>query len=354
MMNSSAIKITAGELDRHIDHGIDYLHEHQYPNGEFCCYYSPDDHMKEWCVPDSTVFPASLIAACLMQLRDSPKVKEILSLTAGFLSYQVMRGGVWNFFTKWNPLFQYSPADTDDTVFASYVLKSLQVDFIDNSKLLMDNRNSKGLFYTWFVLRPAMNSNLNFWKIMSRELKRPLKSVLFWFQHESSRNDIDAVVNANILFYFGLNEQTRAVVDYLLRIVADNKEGDSDKWYKNRITFYYFLSRNYKTVKELEPAKEPIIKRIYETVREDGAFGNSAFETALSISTLANFNHRDEQMDRAVDFLFKAQCKSGCWERHVFFYSGHQKAVGWGSEEIVTGYCLEALANYRGLLTIKS
>jgi len=350
-MNSLTSEITPEELTHHINHGIDYLHEHQYPNGEFCCYYSPDDEMKEWCVPDSTVFPASLIAACLLQLRDSPKVKEILSLTAGFLSYQVMRGGIWNFFTKWNPLFKYSPADTDDTVFASYVLKSLQVDFTDNSKLLMANRNSAGLFYTWFVLRPAINADVNFWRIMSRELKRPVKSLLFWFKHESHRNDIDAVVNANILFYFGLNEQTKAVVSYLLKIIEQNEESDSDKWYKNPSTFYYFLSRNYQTVKELEPAKEPIIKRIYQTVKEDGRFGNSVFETALAISTLANFNHWDEQMNKAVRYLLKAQCKSGCWERHIFFYSGHKKTVGWGSEEIVTGYCLEALANYRKLRT---
>ncbi|QNK63160.1 hypothetical protein H7F33_01135 [Pedobacter sp. PAMC26386] len=335
----------------YIDHGIDYLYEHQYPNGEFYCYYAPDDQMKEWCVPDSTVFPASLIAACLLQLRDSAKVKEILSLTAGFLSYQIMRGGVWNFFTKWNPLFKYSPADTDDTVFASYVLKALQVDFTDNSKLLISNRNQSGLFYTWFVLRPTINCSSNYWKIMSRELKRPLKSLLFWFKHESNRNDIDSVVNANILFYFGLNDQTKAVVNYLLEIVEKNKESESDKWYKNPATFYYFLSRNYTTVKELEPAKEPIIKRIYQTARENGSFGNSAFETALAISTLANLNNRDEQMNKAVNFLLKAQCKYGCWERHLFFYSGHKKTVGWGSEEIVTGYCLEALASYRRLLT---
>ncbi|MGY0037932.1 hypothetical protein [Pedobacter sp. NJ-S-72] len=140
------------------------------------------------------------------------------------------------------------------------------------------------------------------------------------------------------------------VVDYLLEIIEKNKEGKSDKWYKNPLTFYYFLSRNYKTVTALEPAKELIIKRIYQTIKEDGRFGNSAFETALAISTLANFNHRDEQMTKAVSFLLKAQCKSGCWERYLFFYSGHTKTVGWGSEEIVTGFCLEALANYRSLL----
>lgn len=145
-MDTLATPYNKEELNRSIELGISYLYEHQYPNGEFCCYYAPDDKMKEWCVPDSTVFPAALIAACLLPMRATfPKADEILSSAAVFLSYQVMRGGVWNYFTKWNPLFKLSPADADDTVFVSYVLKSLGIDFPDNTDILLGNRSSKGV-----------------------------------------------------------------------------------------------------------------------------------------------------------------------------------------------------------------
>ncbi|MBB6498115.1 hypothetical protein [Pedobacter cryoconitis] len=337
-------------LNDSIEMGISYLHEHQLPNGEFCCYYAPDDKMTEWCVPDSTVFPTALISSCLLQLRETPKVAQLLLLASNFLSYQIMRGGVWNFFTKWNPLFKLSPPDADDTVFASWVLKSLGVEFEDNISLLLSNRDHKGLFYTWFVLRPKINTSIRRWKVMARELKRPFSSLLFWSKYESERNDIDGVVNANILFYLGLNQHTKPVVTYLLDIIAQNKEKECDKWYKNPFTFYYFLARNYPAVPELEPAKASIVDRILSTGKTDGSLGNSALDTALALSVLMNFNYRDQPVvDQAAHFLISAQRKPGNWERNIFFYSGPSKTVGWGSEEIVTAYCIEALADYRKL-----
>src|SRR5476651_314809 len=116
------------QVDQAIDLGVGYLHEHQLANGEFIFYYAPDDKMLEWCVPDSTVFSTSIVATCLLQIKDEPKVKEILAGVVTFLQHQMMSGGVWNYFTKWNPLFKYCPADIDDTVFACHILRSLNIE----------------------------------------------------------------------------------------------------------------------------------------------------------------------------------------------------------------------------------
>ena len=332
-------------IDNSIEKGIDYLHEHQYPNGEFCCYYAPDDKMQEWCVPDSTVFPASIIASCLLKLKHHPKVNEILKLTANFLRYQMMTGGVWNFFTKWNPLFKYSPADSDDTAISSIVLNSLGIEFPDNKTILTHSRNSKGLFYTWLVVRPS--TNLRFLKIMARELKRPWKTILFWLKHEVNRGDVDAVVNSNVLYYLGLNDSTKPIINYLLDVIKNNEEELSDNWYKNSILFYYFLSRNYVTIKDLEPAKETILRRLTKLKNLDGSFGKSVFDNALAISTFINFNIKNMEVEQAVHALIKSQSASGNWKRHIFFYAGPSKEVGWGSEEVITAHCIEALHYYR-------
>jgi hypothetical protein len=338
------------KLDNSIQNGIDYLHEHQLPNGEFSCYYAPDDEMKQWCVPDSVVFFTSLIASSMLQLRQNNKVNHILLAAAGFLKYQMMRGGVWNYFTKWNPLFEYSPADIDDTVFASHVLRSLQIDFTSNTAALLANRNTNGLFYTWFIIRPSITFTKTNFAVMARELKRPLKSIIFWKKHQGGRNDIDAAVNANVLFHLGLNENTQTIVKYLLNIITERKETDCDKWYRNPLTLYYFISRNYPYVSQLSEAKDQIIERIYALYKEDGYFGSSALETALAVSTLVNFGYTDDRLKRAVDFLVNTQQESGCWARHIFFYSGPSKIVGWGSEELVTAYCIEALNKYNLLV----
>jgi hypothetical protein len=340
-----------GKLSRSIEFGISYLAEHQLPNGEFCCYYAPDDKMVEWCVPDSTVFPTSLISACLLSVRNHPKVSKILSSAGGFLQYQTMAGGVWNYFTKWNPLFKYSPADADDTVFASYVLQSLGYDIPSNKNHLLANRNSNGLFYTWFILRPTKIKylNLEYIKIIFREIKRPLHTPLFWWKHEATRTDVDAVVNANVLFYLGLSSETRPVIDFLMNIIVAEIEENSDRWYKNPFNLYYFISRNYKKMKELEPVREIIVQRILRSYNVNGSFRSSALETALAISTLLNFDHIDDRIANSIKFLLDSQQPSGCWDRHIFFYSGPSKAVGWGSEEICTAYCIEALEAYRKL-----
>lgn len=345
-----------GGLSPTIKSGVNYLFDHQYPNGEFCCYYAPDDRMLEWCVPDSTIFPTALIASCLLNLRDDPKVAKLLSSSSEFLRYQMMTGGVWNYFTRWNPLFPASPADVDDTAFASFVLRSLGYTIPDNRNHLLANRNSKGLFYTWFVTRRTKFKYINreYLKIMFREFKRPLHTLLFWCKHEASRADIDGVVNANALFYIGVNDETVPVVNYLIDIVTNFNEKNSDNWYKNPFTFYYFLSRNYKSVKDFERIKNIIIERIQQTYNIDGSYNSSALETALAISTLLNFNYAPESMTKSVQFLLDSQKSPGCWDRHILFYSGKSKTVGWGSEEICTAFCIEALQAYRKFLESES
>jgi hypothetical protein len=308
--------------------------------------------MLEWCVPDSTTFPTALISGCLLPLRKHEKVSKLLTSAADFLHYQEMAAGVWNYFTKWNPLFKASPADADDTVFASYVLKALDYEIPCNKKYLLANRNSKGLFYTWFVLRPTKLKYLDsqYLKIMARELKRPLHTILFWWKHEACRSDVDAVVNANVLFYLGLDSETRPVVDFLIKVIDEKKEGNADSWYKNPFTLYYFISRNYKNIKELEPIKEHVVQRTLNSLNADGSFNSSALDTALAVSTLLNFNYTHD-LTSSIRFLLDKQQRSGCWDRQIFFYSGPSEVVGWGSEELCTGYCIEALEAYRSLGT---
>jgi hypothetical protein len=348
-MNTGQVNKLHVRLSISIESGINFLFEHQYPNGEFCCYYAPDDKMVEWCVPDSTVFPTALISTCLLPFKQQGKASNILGSAAGFLKYQMMQGGVWDYFTKWNPLFKYCPADVDDTVFASYVLQELNQDFPNNRSHLLANRNAKGLFYTWFVARSTKRKFLSpgYMKVMFREFKRPIHSLAFWLKHEVSRNDVDAVVNANVLFFLGSDFETKPVIQFLIKVIVNENEADSDSWYKNPFTLYYFISRNYKIIKDFEAIKDLIIARILSYCHADGSFNSSPLDTALAISTLLNFNCKHSSIEQAVDYLLKVQQSSGCWDRRIFFYSGPSKAVGWGSEEITTGYCLEALEAYR-------
>lgn len=333
-------------LEQTILKGVNYLYDHQYPNGEFCCFISDEDEMK-MCIPHSNVFPTSLIAYSLLQLKELPEVREMLEMAAAFLQYQTMRGGVWNNFTILNPLFPICPPDVDSTVCASKVLQALGKNYPDNEALLMANRNHSGLFYTWFTFRPSLVPIKDFWMLNLRALKHPISTFLFWQKTEAGRYDIDAAVNANALFYFGYRNETAPIVDYLMNIIDQEKEADCDLWYRNPFTIYYFFSRTYAAgVVQMEPAGEKIAQRIIKTAKADGSFGEGVLDTALGIITLLNLEADSAHIASAVQYLIHQQKRSGGWLRWAVYYGGPKKQLCYGSEEMTTGFCLEALARY--------
>lgn len=334
-------------IENAIRKGVWFLYDHQYPNGEFCCYICPDDEMK-MCVTHSNVFPTSLIANSIFDLRYIPEVNEILDKAAAFLQYQAMRGGTWNNFTILNPLFPICPPDVDNTACAAIVLQKLGKDFEDNKTLILANRNDEGLFYTWFTWRTRYNPIKTYWLLSLRALKHPIDTCMFWRKTEATRYDIDAVVNANVLFYLGLNKNTAPVLKYMLDIIEKGKESDCDLWYRNPFTIYYFFSRNYKAgCAELEPAAQTIKERILLTAKADYSLGESILDTALGIISLINCGDNSTTLDKAVDHLVGHQNRSGAWQRWGVYYGGPKKLQTYGSEEMTTGFCLEALALYR-------
>lgn len=337
-------------IDKSILNGVNYLHQHQLPNGEFCVYIGNEDTLKN-CTPYSNVFPTSLICFSLLKLQGLPVVEEILNNSVAFLQYQSMRAGVWNNFTTWSSLFKLCPADVDNTACASKLLKTLNKPFPDNRMILSYNRAKSGLFYTWYTLRPNTVWNKNYWLLILREFKNPLGSIIFWNKFECNRNDIDAVVNANALFYLGLNDITKPIVEYIINIILENKEADCDEWYRNPFSVYYFFSRNYQNgVLELEPIKEPIIKRIIATIKDDGSIGDGILDTAFAIISLINLNYKSGVIEKAINYLLIKQTIHGNWARWAVYYGGAKKLSCLGSEEMTTGFCLEALSLFKTTL----
>jgi hypothetical protein len=327
--------------------GLHFLAEHQLHHGEFCTYMGRGEDLKEWAIPDAVTFTTSIIGLLLLPWKDDPVVKPMLEKAAGFLKYQMMRGGAWSFYTKWNVYFPVVPADIDDTVCVRFFLREMGVQFPDNRDILLDNRNSKGLFYTWFTFRFQRSRNTEYWKLVLRGFKRPYKMLRLWRKGEAAKNDVDAVVNANILYYAGRQWFTRPIIGYLLKIIAENREGDCDKWYRNPLIVYYAIARNYaRGIGELKPAAETIRQRLLRLAKPDGRIGNLPADTALAITTLLWLGYRDPETDAAAAYLLCRQNSNGSWERQVMAWSGPSQTIGWGSEEVSTALCIEALALY--------
>lgn len=331
-----------------IEKGINYLHQHQYPNGEYCCYMGADDALVNWCIPDSNVFPTSLIVFCLKDFRGDKKVNEMMERAKGFLEYQAMNGGVWNHYTKWHIMFDICPPDIDNTCGALKALEILNPNLVAYKDILYANLNKEKLFYTWYALRFRFVKNKTYWRLALRALKNPVRSYLLHTKTECKRNDVDAIVNANVLFYLGYEKNTQAIVPYLINVILEHKEKDCDKSYGNPFTVYYFIARNYGSgIEQLEPVKIPIIERILKSTKKDGSFGDGVFDTALAISSLIDFGYQGNELVAASQFLVKNQKESGEWLRWTLYYSGKKKELCWGSEEATTAFSLEALGKFK-------
>ncbi|RNL52536.1 prenyltransferase/squalene oxidase repeat-containing protein [Pedobacter jejuensis] len=335
-------------IDLAVDRGIKYLHQHQFPNGEFCGYISWGDDDMNVAIHESSVFPTSLIGYSLLNLKHISEVQEIHERSAGFLQYQSMRGGIWPHFTSWTPLYKVCPPDVDNTSCASKLLQALKKDYIPNRNILLLNRAKTGLFYSWYTLRFNWVWDKDYWLLCLRDFKYPIMALLFWKNVEAKRYDIDAVVNSNVLFYLGLDKDTEAIVPYLIDVIRNNRESECDLWYLNPFTIWYFFSRNFKVLKiELQAIREPIIQRILHTTKKDGSFGESVLDTALGIIVLLNLDYDISNLDNAINYLIDAQEKYGEWPRRAVYYGGPKKLQCYGSEELTTGFCLEALSLYQ-------
>lgn len=106
------------------------------------------------------------------------------------------------------------------------------------------------------------------------------------------------------------------------------------------------LSRAYFCgVHSLEVLKIPVIHKVLNLQKADGSFGGELL-TALAVCTLLNFNYHTPNLDKAIDFLFKTQQSNGSWRR-VPMYGGQADKELFGSAELTTALCVEALARYR-------
>jgi hypothetical protein len=73
---------------------------------------------------------------------------------------------------------------------------------------------------------------------------------------------------------------------------------------------------------------------------------------ALVALTLLNCEAEVDLLDRQIELILAMQCDDGSWPR-VAFYSGPRpplpRSVWFGSEELTSALCLEALARYSSL-----
>jgi hypothetical protein len=313
--SGSRTTMTASErLAPSVRRGMRFLYDHQLPYGEFRTYASPSTRMLVTSL-DSSVFVTTFVLHGIARI-DSPFVTTMTEKAISFLREELRGPGLFQYYTLRNT--NSIGYDLDDTACASVALQQSHALVIDgrNIEYFIENRNEAGLFYTW-VGGAAVE------------------------------NDVDSIVNANVVFYLGDRDETRSACRYLIDTIESNRESDSYRHYLDDMTLYYAVSRAYAHgTSSLGGAREAIIEKILRRSRDDGSFGD-VLATTCAVCSLANFRYDGvERLTDAARYLQEQQSANGSWRRMAMYF---QPGRYYGSEELTTGLCIEALTHVNGM-----
>jgi hypothetical protein len=339
---------TRNDLTQAISRGIDFLYSAQMPSGAFPMFVAPHPLLQENCQLDHSTFPTAQISYCL-DFTKSEKAGEMLQKAIRFFLDTMQKGGVWRY--TCGPA-DYLPPDVDDTACISFLLRRHGISFPDNTGVMLGNRDSRGLFYTWIVPRLTRTTHMSYWRVALRQLLKR-RWLLYYFPKltESRSDDFDPVINANVLHYLGERPETLPIIRHLIQITEEQTEETCDKYYASRFTFYYFLSRNHAAgIRAFGPLRDTIVGRIKSYAHPDGSIGSHILHTALAACALMDWQDWEDHsrvLNGAIEAILRGQHPSGGWQKFPFYFSGPVKKLAWGSEELTTGFCLEALSRYR-------
>jgi hypothetical protein len=333
-MNDELPSIDA--IESAISRGSAFLRSRQLASGELPVLTATDAAMSGEATPDLCVFPTAVAAYCLSFV---PEAADVYAKTLDFLLRECDDRGLWRHRSLANPYHAYLPPDLDDTANASAALSRAGRSFPPNRKRLLRNRDRRGLFYTW--------------RVGLRELRKARTLYAIFTRSSPQLRDVDAVVNAAVLLYLGPSLETAPVISYLALILGRAEEAHSDKWYDRLAAIYYFFSRALATVPHARAELRMIASRV-RNLFKDGSIDGEPLDTALGAAALLNCG---EEVDaNAIAFLISTQMTSGGWRRAALYHGGERRTHGavvrdpmklrWGSEELTTAFCLEALARY--------
>ena len=305
-------------IRRAIEKGVAFLESAQLPSGEIPIETSCTPEMRGDCVRDPAVFPTALAARALSIASSAERVR---SRALDFLLREMEPGGLWRHPSSETSGHDRVPLDVDDTSTASAALAAAGRRIPNNRRLLIANRNRHGLFRTWIV----------------RWWPHPLGTYCFFRYTPADVGDVDAAIEANVVIYLGMCEETRPAIEHMLAVLRANGEMMSTKWYESRFTVWYFFSH---ALREIAPeAGEMIVPRV------EAATPGNALELAQATSTLLLWNRLPD-----VGPLIDAQLPSGAWPRAGFYHMGRKPIDSqptppwWGSEALTTVLAVEALS----------
>jgi hypothetical protein len=300
-------------IESSIEKSVDFLCRTQLEWGEFPVYGRTMGGDSVYYF--KTVFASTFVLHALSFVENTPRVREVKEKAKKFILSEQDTTPLWRYFGKDSALCP----DLDDTacVLAALAKNDYPVDPELCDQFLKYRDPSTGLFKTWVEMPP------------------------------NTENDIDSVVNANILFLYGLLGRSRRipeVISYLLQEADVLHIQNSQVWYHSPLVFAYAVSRAFHDghVSELVRARPMLLEHLVFSQQDTGCWCNP-LETAFATTTLLNYSSEGDEVEKAIRYLIDAQdAHEGSWPADFFYVLAEE-----GSKQLTTAMCVEALIKYK-------
>lgn len=338
---------TRAEVEGALARARRFFLERQRPNGEFVVKFHLANEAgallrEEF---DSSAFVTMYLSHAVLS-DGTPEILACVRRAAAFLDAERNGAGVWRYFGRSSRFWKVAPCDADSTSGVLLLREALALAGPDTRRMLLENRDRRGRFYTWFTPGNVRSLNAQYWWFVLRDLNLA-RLYFFWRRTWAHRRDVDVVVNANVVRYLGEGRATSGASEWILETVRVGAEERRDKWYQDRATLYHAMGRAYHSgIRAFGEVRDPIAERIAERAGVDGCIGGCALHTALSAAALCYFGFSGDLLDRAVSSLLSSQDDEGGWPSHPYFYGGWKRLAWWGSREVTTAFAIEALNLY--------
>jgi hypothetical protein len=307
--------VTAG-VEESVARALAFLRRRQDPSGEFGVRTWREGEEPSAGVADHSVFVTACVLYALRHVQ-TVQVDDIARAAIRFLIKEMRPPGVWSYWTA-DSGKRIDP-DLDDTALISFLLRRHHphIALGTNVGAILSARDEAGLFFTW--------------------LRGP-----------DRQNDVDAVVNANVVLFLGERPETEAACAYLRDCVLTGQEAGSYRYYVDDAALRYAISRaSWHGVRGMDDLRETLAEKALSRQRPDGSFGD-ALCTAWTVSTLLNVGADcPDAIGRALGSLLAGQLPDGGWPAVAAFAGPEPPAprtLRWGSGELTTAACVEALA----------
>jgi len=338
---------TRAEIEEALGRAREFMVRHQRPTGEWASYRHLEGAdgtvvKREF---DSSVFMTMYLALALV---DDPtqSVASCVRRAEAFVENEWNTPGVWRFHGRAAPLCAVTACDSDTTAGVLALKRRLGRPVPGTRHLLLENRDRRGRFFTWFTPGNARSASARYWWCVLRDLNLA-RAFGLWRRTSCRRRDMDVVVNANVVRFLGAEKAAAAAIAWVLEAVRLGEEERRDKWYQSRPALYHAMGRALRDgVRPFGEVRSTIIARLADAAAPNGEIGGSALDTGLSAAALMYFEAFGEVVDRAIWYLLATQGDDGAWPSHPFFYGGWGRRAWWGSRETTTAFAIEALNLY--------